>query len=139
MNVIVDGTFTSGQQPPTRLAFFTNIANTATAEAMRITSAGNVGIGTTAPTEALVVVGNANITGTLYKGTSAYGNPDIAEKIESTQLLEEGDVVVADENKDNHVVKSAQPYQNIFGVVSPNAAMVIGNWRGGFSGYNIAF
>ena len=99
---------------------------------------GNVGIGTTAPTEALVVVGNANITGTLYKGTSAYGNPDIAEKIESTQLLEEGDVVVADENKDNHVVKSAQPYQNIFGVVSPNAAMVIGNWRGGFSGYNIA-
>lgn len=28
----------------------------------------NVGIGTTSPTEALVVVGNANITGTLYKG-----------------------------------------------------------------------
>ena len=138
MNVIVDGTFTSGQQPPTRLAFFTNIANTATAEAMRITSAGNVGIGTTAPTEALVVVGNANITGTLYKGTSAYTNPDIAEKIPSTQLLEEGDLVVADETLDNHVLKSNKPYQNVVGVVSPNASLVIGNWRGGFDGYAVA-
>src|SRR3989338_2360433 len=138
MNVIVDGTFTSGQQPPTRLAFFTNIANTATAEAMRITSAGNVVIGTTAPTEALVVVGNANITGTLYKGTSAYTNPDIAEKIPSTQLLEEGDLVVADETLDNHVLKSNKPYQNVVGVVSPNASLVIGNWRGGFDGYAVA-
>ena len=99
---------------------------------------GNIGIKHTAPTEALVVVGNANITGTLYKGTSAYTNPDIAEKIPSTQLLEEGDLVVADETLDNHVLKSNKPYQNVVGVVSPNASLVIGNWRGGFDGYAVA-
>lgn len=99
---------------------------------------GNVGIGTTAPTEALVVVGNANITGTLYKGTSVYNNPDVAEKIPSTQSLEEGDLVVVDEQSNNHVVRATSPYQNVVGVMSPNAAMVIGNWRGGFDGYNIA-
>ncbi|MBI2649869.1 hypothetical protein HYX04_00985, partial [Candidatus Woesearchaeota archaeon] len=99
---------------------------------------GNVGISTTAPTEALIVVGNANITGTLFKGTSAYNNPDIAERMPSTQLLEEGDLAVIDEQNNNSVVKSNKPYQNAIGVVSPNAAMVIGNWRGGFEGYNIA-
>jgi len=54
---------------------------------------GNVGIGTTSPGMILTVAGNANISGTLYKGTTAYTNPDIAEKIPSTQILEEGDLV----------------------------------------------
>ena len=99
---------------------------------------GNVGIGTTAPTELLVVAGNANITGTLYKGTSAYTNPDIAEMMLSTQSLEEGDIVIVDQNNDNKVTKSSARYQTAIGVVSPNATMVIGDWKGGFPGEKIA-
>ncbi|MFC1623919.1 beta strand repeat-containing protein [Candidatus Omnitrophota bacterium] len=45
----VDGTFTSGQIPPSRISFLTNPANTAQTEVMRIDKDGNVGIGTTVP------------------------------------------------------------------------------------------
>jgi hypothetical protein len=43
-------------------------------ERMRITSAGNVGIGTNAPTEKLHVVGNGYVTGTLTSGGNIGGN-----------------------------------------------------------------
>jgi hypothetical protein len=86
----------------------------------------------------LVVAGNANITGTLYKGTSAYNNPDIAEMMQSTQSLEEGDIVIVDPNSYNQVIKSNAKYQTAVGVVSPNATMVIADWKGGFLGEKIA-
>jgi len=99
---------------------------------------GNVGIGTTAPTELLVVAGNANITGTLYKGTSAYTNPDIAEKMSSNDNLDFGDVVVADKQTPLYVTTSKTAYdRTVLGVVSANATMVIGNVNGG-SGTPIA-
>ncbi|MBI2101375.1 hypothetical protein HYT53_02085, partial [Candidatus Woesearchaeota archaeon] len=65
------------------------------------TSSGNGGAG-----ERMKIAsdGTVTINGTLQKGTTAYTNPDIAEKIPSTQLLEEGDLVVADETLDNHVL-----------------------------------
>ncbi len=48
-------------------AFLTaDIGDDGLAERMRIDEDGNVGIGTTSPTHTLNVVGNANITGTLY-------------------------------------------------------------------------
>ncbi|MBI2654511.1 hypothetical protein HYX02_06950 [Candidatus Woesearchaeota archaeon] len=135
---IAEGAFTSSSAPGS-IRFETSASgSTAATQRMIITPAGNVGIGNINATEPLVVVGNANITGTLYKGTSVYNNPDIAEKIPSKQLLEEGDLVVVDEENDNHVKKSTKPYDNVVGVNSPNASLVIGNWRGGFSGYNIA-
>jgi hypothetical protein len=48
-SVEVDGTFTSGQNPPTRISWYTNLANSATTERMRLTSFGDLGIGTTNP------------------------------------------------------------------------------------------
>ena len=39
---------------------------------MRITSSGNVGIGTTAPTEKLDVVGNVTISGSITKGSGSF-------------------------------------------------------------------
>ena len=40
MTIEVDGTFTSGQNPPTRIAWYTNAANGSTTERARITSGG---------------------------------------------------------------------------------------------------
>jgi hypothetical protein len=57
----VDGTFTSNQQPPLRLGFYTNVANGAATERMRITSAGDVGIGTSSPAAKLDVLGSYEI------------------------------------------------------------------------------
>lgn len=45
----VDGTFTSGQRPPSRIIFETTVSNGAVTERMRIDKDGNVGIGTTDP------------------------------------------------------------------------------------------
>jgi hypothetical protein len=58
----VDGTFTSNQQPPLRLGFYTNVANGAATERMRITSAGNVGIGVD-PSNTLEVKSSTNDNG----------------------------------------------------------------------------
>ncbi len=55
----VDGTFTTGQRAPTRWEFATNSANSVATERMRIDSAGNVGIGTMAPTAKLHVFGGS--------------------------------------------------------------------------------
>ena len=46
--VQVDGTFTSGQNPPTRIAWYTNAANGGATERARITSGGDFYINTTA-------------------------------------------------------------------------------------------
>lgn len=45
----IDGTFTTGQRPPSRIAFWTNEANGSLTERVRIDKSGNVGIGTTLP------------------------------------------------------------------------------------------
>jgi hypothetical protein len=47
---------------------------TNSAEAMRITSAGNVGIGTTSPSQALDVVGNIEVSGGVYLGGTVAAN-----------------------------------------------------------------
>jgi len=47
MYLEVDGTYTSGQNPPTRLIFATNPANGSSAERMRLNSSGNLGLGVT--------------------------------------------------------------------------------------------
>ena len=59
------------------LGFYTNSAFSNPTEKMRISSAGNVGIGTTSPSEKLSVSGNSNITGKLAIGsTSSHASYD---------------------------------------------------------------
>jgi hypothetical protein len=103
-------------------------------EVMRMQSNGNVGIGETAPTEKLVVSGNVNITGTLYKGTSAYTNPDIAETMKPVGGInfESGSVVCASGKEpdgfDNYVELCKGKYdKRVVGIVSKNATMIIGS------------
>ncbi|HBB49602.1 TPA: hypothetical protein DEQ22_01620 [Candidatus Nomurabacteria bacterium] len=61
----VDGTFTSNQNPPTRIGFYTNIANGASTERMRIDKSGNVGIGTTGPASLTEIQGGLTTTGAV--------------------------------------------------------------------------
>ena len=56
------------------LAFYTSPYNTAEAEAVRIDSAGNVGIGTTNPTQKLDVVGSIEVSDGIYLGGTAASN-----------------------------------------------------------------
>jgi hypothetical protein len=65
--VSVDGTFTSGQNPPTRIAWFTNTANGSPTERARIPAAGGMVVGTAA-------LATAATDGFLYVPTCA-GTP----------------------------------------------------------------
>ena len=47
MFIEVDGTFTSGQNPPTRIVWSTNLANGSSTERMRLNASGNLGLGVT--------------------------------------------------------------------------------------------
>jgi hypothetical protein len=74
----VDGTFTSGDNPPTRLGFWTNGAASASTERMRITSSGELLLNTTtdAGDYKLQVSGNAYVTGTTVLAATS-GNVGI--------------------------------------------------------------
>ena len=62
----VDGSFTSGQRPPSRIGFWTNTANNWAVKRMSITKDGNVGIGITDPSSTLDV--NGGIEAVLPSG-----------------------------------------------------------------------
>ena len=74
---------------------------------MVVQNGGNVGIGTTAPSTKLHVVGDGKITGSLtVDGTINAKYQDVAEWVESSQSLPAGTVVVLDHTKSNQVVAS---------------------------------
>mgnify|MGYP001558266315 CR=1 FL=1 len=97
---------------------------------MVIAADGNVGIGTTTPSETLSVNGNMSIEGTNCRdsGGSATCNNfvDFAELFHSSEEVEPGDVVVIDFANENKVKKSSKQYDtSVAGIVSTQPAMVI--------------
>ena len=83
---------------------------------------GNVGIGTTAPTEKLEVTGNIKVSGNI---NAKY--QDVAEWVESSQELPAGTVVILDASKSNHVIASTQSYDSrVAGVISLKPGLTLG-------------
>jgi hypothetical protein len=101
--------------------------------AVSILPDGKVGIGTTAPSEKLVVNGNAtvtgnfNTTGTITGGTINAKYQDVAEWVESSQALAAGTVVVLDHTRSNQVIASSRAYDTrVAGVISLQPGITLG-------------
>jgi hypothetical protein len=115
-----NGTYLQFTTTPTGAAGFS--------ERMRITPAGFVGIGTTAPDALLTVSGNAHITGnTVVDGNIAAKYQDVAEWVESGEALEPGTVVVVDPTSRNGVRLATAAYDvGVAGAVSAQPGLILG-------------
>jgi len=119
------------------------------------TGTGNFGIGTTAPTATLEVHGSAtNLlalydpvaptdpkfrvekTGTVladgayYSGTGGFhtGSADVAERINTSEWAEPGDVVEIDPEHPGFFRKSSSPYSTkVAGIISTSPGVILGN------------
>jgi hypothetical protein len=123
------------------LLFYVNNANSGTSalEAMRITSGGRIGVGTSSPAAkldvnagsntaaAVNVTGAINATGAITGATVSATYQDVAEWVPSTQKLSAGTVVVLDNNETNHVLASTKSYDTkVAGVVSAEPGVILG-------------
>ncbi|HEX8619629.1 MAG TPA: hypothetical protein VF911_18760 [Thermoanaerobaculia bacterium] len=96
--------------------------------------AGRVGIGTTAPTEALSVQGNATVSGNVNVVGNVTGAKvfnavyqDIADWVPATTDLAPGTVVVLNRDRTNEVMASHTSYDSgVAGVVSAQPGVLLG-------------
>jgi hypothetical protein len=83
---------------------------------------GNVGIGTTAPLEALGVVGDIVASGSVKGG----GSPDLAENIAADAEVEAADVVSLATGGGERVTRSRRAYDNtVLGVISTHPGVLM--------------
>jgi hypothetical protein len=96
--------------------------NAGGADRLVISSSGNVGIGTTAPTAKLDVNGNVNVSGNIGAKYQ-----DVAEWVETSAPLEAGTVVIVDPQEPNRVTPAARAYDTrVAGAVSRQPGLVLG-------------
>lgn len=77
--LLSDGAWTTSSHPSQLRLRTTASGSTSISDRLTILSNGNVGIGTTSPTQTLHVTGNANVTGTLYYGSLQANSPHMFE------------------------------------------------------------
>lgn len=90
--------------------------------AVRIDGVGNVGIGTTTPSERLHVAGNIQVDGNI---NAKY--QDVAEWVKTPEPLSAGTVVMIDPEHVNQVIQSDKAYNTLVaGVVSETPGIILG-------------
>jgi len=104
--------------PANRALFFRNGG----AARMTVDGAGNVGIGTSAPSAKLHVAGDLMIDGNI-----AAKYQDVAEWVDAAEPLEAGTVVIIDRAASNRVKAASRSYDSsVAGAVSPQPGLTLG-------------
>jgi hypothetical protein len=97
------------------------------AERVRVTTGGDVGLGTSTPAAKLHVAGDGIFTGTITGGNIQAKYQDVAEWVPTTESLAPGTVVVIEASAMNHVVASSRAYDTgVAGVISAQPGLVLG-------------